>query len=101
MSRMRCGDSDRGKSGAGGFQPGAVRRAEDSVVTDLDRAGWQHVLQETAEKLFAGNSDVAHGLSPVVAVVEADVSVVDGFDAAVGNGDPEDIAAQVIQDFLS
>jgi hypothetical protein len=41
---------------------------------------------------------VAELLGAVVAITEGDLAVLEGFDPAVGDGDPEDIARQVLQD---
>ena len=44
---------------------------------------------------------MANLLSAVIAVAEADHAVVDGFEPAVGDGDAEDIAAEVVEHLIA
>ena len=64
-------------------QHGFRRRAEDPVVTDFDRAGWRHVLEESADEFDSRQSDTANFLRAVVAVAEADHAIVDGLQPAI------------------
>ena len=41
---------------------------------------------------------MAELLGAVIAITEGDLAVLEGLDPAVGDGDPEDIARQVLQD---
>ena len=41
---------------------------------------------------------MAHLLGPVIAVTETDETVVEGFQPAVGDGDTEDVAAEIVED---
>jgi len=40
-------------------------------------------------------------MGPVIAISEADNAVVEGFQAAVADGDAKDIAAEIIENFLT
>ena len=80
---------------------GFCRRAEDSVVTDFDRAAWKHVLEESRDEFDSGQSDTANFLRAVIAVAESDDTIVDGFKPAVGDGDPEDVASEIVQHLIA
>ena len=80
---------------------GAVTAAENAEVAHLHEARGWHVLKETAEKLFAGKCHVPDLLGAVIAIVKLDLAGVDGVDPAVGDGDAEDIAAQIVQDLAT
>ena len=45
--------------------------------------------------------DVANLASAIVAVAELDLAVADRFQTAVGDGDAEDVAAQIAEDLLT
>ena len=59
------------------------------------------MLEEALEKLDAGERDPANVLGPIVAIAEGDLPVLDSFQTAVGNGDAEDVAAQVVENLLA
>ena len=82
-------------------QHGFRRGAEDSVVTDFDRAAWKHVLEESPDEFDTRQSDAASFLRAVIAVAESDHAVVDGFKPAVGDGDPEDVASEIVEDLIA
>lgn len=73
----------------------------DSVVSDFDTAAWQDVLKEASNEFTGGKRDAAGLLSLVIAVAETDLTVVDGFDPAVGDGDAEDVAAEIVEDLVT
>ena len=85
----------------GAGKPGFGRRAEDSVVTGFDRAAWKHVLEESRDEFDSRQSDTANFLRAVIAVAESDYTVVDGFKPAVGDGDPEDVASEVVEHLIA
>ena len=76
-------------------------RTEDAVVTDFGSAFGQDVLKKPVNEVRGGKHDVADALSFVVAVAETDDAVVEGFQAAVGNGDAEHVAAKIVEHFVS
>ncbi len=82
----------------GAGELGSLRRAPDSVVADFDHASWQNMLEETVEELVRGKHDAPHCLSAIVAVAEADLTIVERFQSAVGDGDAEDVAAEIVED---
>ena len=59
------------------------------------------MLEEALEKLDAGERDAAKALSPIVPIAEGDLVVLNSFQTAVGEGDAEDVAAQVVEDLLA
>ena len=76
-------------------------RAPDSVVSDFDTSARQHVLEESPEEFMAGKRDVAGLAGAVIAVVETDLAVVDGLQTAVGDGDAEYVAAEIVEDLFT
>ena len=70
-------------------------------MTDFDRAAWKHVLEESRDEFDSRQSDTANFLRAVIAVAESDYTVVDGFKPAVGDGDPEDVASEIVEDFIA
>ena len=75
--------------------------APDSVVADFDHASRQDVLKETVKKLVSRKGDMPNLLRAIVTVAEADQAVVEGFQAAVDDGDAEDVAAQIVEDLFT
>ena len=74
--------------------------APDSVVSDFNAATRQDVLEEPPNEFNGGKRDVADLLALVVAVVETDLAVVDGFNPAVGDGDAEYVTAEIVENLL-
>ena len=79
----------------------SARGAPDSVVSDFDTSARQDVLEEPPEEFVGWKCDVADLLGAVVAVAETDLAVVDGFQTAVGDGDSEDVAGEIVQDLFT
>jgi hypothetical protein len=70
-------------------------------VADFVEARWEHVLEKTPDELIGVE---VHGVpleSFAVLVAEADSAVVDGEDSVIGDGMPEDVAGEVLQDTIS
>jgi adenosylmethionine-8-amino-7-oxononanoate aminotransferase len=59
------------------------------------------MVEETAEKLDAGEGDAPQLVSAVVAIAEGYVAVVEGLETTIADGDAEQIAAQVIEHLLA
>jgi hypothetical protein len=59
------------------------------------------MLEEALEKRQAGEGHPAELLGPIVPIAEGDLPVLDPFETAVGEGDTEDVAAQVVEDLLA
>ena len=85
----------------GAGELGFLRRAPYSVVADFDPASWQNMLEETVEELVSRKHDAPDCLSAIVAVAEADLTVVERFQWAVGDGDAEDVAAQIVENLFT
>ena len=54
------------------------------------------MLEEALEKGHACQGDSANALGPIVSIAEGDLPVLDPFQTAIGDGDAEDVAAQVV-----
>jgi len=59
------------------------------------------VLQESAEELYARQSDMTDLVGFVIAVVESNEAAVDGIQAAVGDRDAEDVAGEIVQNLFT
>ena len=59
------------------------------------------MLKESRDELDSRQSDTANLLRAVIAVAESDYTVVDGFKPAVGDGDPEDVACEVVEHLIA
>ena len=59
------------------------------------------MLEETADELVGREGDVPNLLRAIITVAETDLAVVEGFQAAVGDGDAEDVAAQIVEDLFT
>ena len=59
------------------------------------------MLEEPPKELDGRNSRALQLLATVVAEAEDDLAVFNAFDAAVGDGDAEDVSTKVIQDFFT
>jgi hypothetical protein len=59
------------------------------------------MLEKALEKRDAGERDAAKVLGPIVPIAERDLPVLDPFQRAVGDGDTEDVAAQIVKDLLA
>src|SRR5437762_2865469 len=91
----------RGEQGAGLFQLGPALSAPQAVGADFDKPFWQDVPQEAPDKFLRVQAHPPQLLRAVVPVTKGDPAVLKGCQAAVGDGDPKDVAAQVIQDLLA
>jgi hypothetical protein len=59
------------------------------------------MLEEALEKLDAGEGDPSKVLGPIVPIAEGDLPVLDSFQTAVGDGDAEDVATQIVEHLLA
>lgn len=59
------------------------------------------MLKEAFQELGSGDGKAFDELSAIVAITESDGLLVDGFDAAIGHGDAEDIAGEIFQDLVA
>jgi hypothetical protein len=75
-------------------------RTPQPIVADFVEPLGQHMLQKATDELMGGQG---HGVPQLVLGVlgaEAHLPISDGEEAVVGQRDPVDIAAQVVQDLL-
>ena len=83
------------------IEPTLTVRAENAVVADFDATGRQDMLEEPPKELDGRNRRALQLLATVVAEAEDDLAVFNAFDAAVGDGDAEDVSTKIIQDFFT
>jgi hypothetical protein len=90
-----------GEESPGLIELATAGRTPDPVVAHLHASTREYVLEEALEKRDAGERDPANVLGPIVPVAEGNLPVLDSFQTAVGDGDAEDVAAQVVEDLLA
>ena len=74
-----------------------MARAEKAVVADFDQSFGQDVLQEAAHELLSGKGAGPRLASVVGFVAKGDPILVDLEDTVVAEGDPEQIASQIVE----
>ena len=79
----------------------AAGRTKESVMPYLGTAPRKDMLQESADELDARQRDMTDLMGFMIAIVESNEVLVDGFQAVVGDGDAEDVACQIVQDLFS
>src|SRR5438876_5514239 len=82
-------------------EPGTTGGTEDAVIANFGEAFGQNVLKEAVNELGGGQRDMADLLSLVVAVAKTDDVVVERFQAAVGDGDAENVAGQIVEHLVA
>src|SRR6266576_3299585 len=97
----RWGSLRRSQQGPRLLQIGRGLGAPQAVATDLDKAFWQDVSEKASDKLFSAKGHSLQLLGTIIPVAEGDLSVLERFDAAVGDRDPKHVAAQIIEGLLS
>src|SRR4051812_11997915 len=75
----------------------ALGGGPQAEVADLVQSLWQDMLQETAHELFARGPAGAPAIGLAVLVAEGDAVGIEVNDAAVGDGNAEDVAGEVIE----
>jgi hypothetical protein len=92
----------RREEAASDFEPVTIAGAEESRVTDLGETLGQDVSEEATDELLGREGGGLEIAGLVVAVVEAHGAVVgELIEAAVGDGDTEEIAAEVVEDLFA
>ena len=80
-----------------GSQEQALRGAEEAEIADLDETPGQDVLEEAVDELF-GREGAERDLAGIGrAVAKGDLVVFEFYQAAVVDGDPEDVGSQVLE----
>lgn len=83
---------------SGAFELELAGWAEDAVIANFGRAARQDVLQEAVNELDSGKRDMPNLMRPIVGVAKANLPIFDGFQAAIGDSDAENIACQILED---
>ena len=78
-----------------------LRGTPQAVRADFDKTLRQQVLEESLDELLGRQCKVSHLLRLVVAIAKSHLSIFKLFQPAVGDGDPEDISGQVVEDLIS
>ena len=81
-------------------QEGPMDRTPEPVVPDLVEALRQHMLQEAADALHCRQGHRLPAVMSRVLIAETDLAILDGEHAAMGQRDPVDVPAEVVQDLL-
>ena len=68
-----------------------------SVVTDFHEAGGQHVLQEAADELHDFQRESSQSITVRFFIADEDGAILDCEDAAIGDGDFEDVGGKVFE----
>jgi hypothetical protein len=68
-----------------------------SVVTDLHKAGGQHVLEEAAEELHDFKGESSQSVAVRFFIADEDGAILDLEDPIIGDGDFEDIGGEVFE----
>jgi len=73
----------------------------EAVMADTDEAFREDVLEEAMDEFF-GREGHGFGLAAIAIILvgERDLGVIESKDAIVTDGDTEDIAAEIIQEFI-
>jgi hypothetical protein len=69
-------------------------------VTNFAEALRQDVLEESMDELLTREDDLAGLLSAVVAISEGHVTVVQSLEPTVADGHAEEVASQILEDFV-
>lgn len=82
--------------------PGLVQQAplagaEQTVVTHLDEARWQDVLEEAADELLSGQRAALNSIGGRLFVGESDVAIFQLTDAVVADRDAEDVRSKILE----
>jgi len=75
--------------------------AREAVIADALEASRQHMEQEAADEFLGREGHCSPGSAvAIVLPAEANLAIVDGEQAVVGNGDAMRVASQVVEDLL-
>lgn len=82
---------------AEGSQEKSLRGAEETEIADLDEASGQDVLEEAVDELFGREGAIGVLAGSGRAVAKSDLVVFEFDEAAVGDGDPEDVGSEILE----
>ncbi len=80
-----------------GSQEQALGGAEETEIADLDEAPGQDVLEEAVDELIGGEGAELDLAGSGRAVAKGDLVVFEFDQAAVADGDPEDVRSQILE----
>jgi hypothetical protein len=80
-----------------GGQEQALRGAEETEIADLHKASGQDMLEKAMDELFGGESAEGGLAGSGRAVTKGDLVVFEFDQAAIADGDPEDVGSQVFK----
>lgn len=80
-----------------GSQEQALGGAEEAEIADLDEAPGQDVLEEAVDEVIGGEGAEGDLSGSGRAVAKGDLVVFELDQAAVADGDPEDVGSQVLE----
>ena len=83
----------------GGFEPPPTRGTGEPIVPNLCEAPWEHVL-EPREERGRGQRAGRPLTGTTITTPERDTTVGEVLEATAGDGDPEDIAPEVLEQLL-
>ena len=92
---------ERSEGCPGTLQAPAGTGTEDAAIADLAETSRKNMLEKATDEVDCGQGDLAEHPGFVVPVAEADPALVDGLDPRVADGNTKEVAAQVVEDFLS
>jgi hypothetical protein len=76
-------------------------RAQESIAADLLKTFGEGVLEKTRDEGVDGKGEMSDLVCARAGIAEGDSAVFEGFDAVVGEGDPMDIAGEVLGGVLA
>lgn len=89
------------KQAASPFEGRSRGRAEEAVGADLAESSRKDVLEEAGDELLGGERVVPPATRMVVPIAKGDDPIFEALDAAIGYGDPVDVAAEILEDRVS
>ena len=74
---------------------------EQAVVTDLDEAWWEDVLEEAPDELFSVEGATLELVSGRVLVSESDLAIMKVAEAVVTEGHAKDVRRKILEGLLA
>jgi len=75
--------------------------AQQAVVTDLDEAVGEHVLEEATDELCGGDGAMLELISGRLFVSESDLTIMQLAEAVVAEGDAKDVRGEILESLLT
>ena len=75
--------------------------AEQAIVTDLDEAWWEHVLEEATDELLGGDGATLELISGRLFVRESDLAIMEVAEAVVAEGHAKDVRGEILEGLLA